>query len=134
MADPYVLVDSSIWVLCYRRGTPTEVAARVRELLVERRVATVGPVVLEVLGGARDENEYEQMREEFEAYHWCELSAATWQIAARDAYELRLKGITVPLTEVVIARVARDNGYTLLHRDRHFELIGRQIGLQTKTV
>lgn len=134
MDEPLVLVDSSVWILWYRRGTPAAVATRVRELLDADRITTTGPVVVEVLSGARDMDEYERLREDFDMFHWCELSPVTWFLSARDAYDLRRKGITVPFIDIVIARAALDAGYTVLHCDKHYSMIAKVTGLSTEAV
>ena len=50
-------------------------------------------------------------------------SAKLWQRACKLGYTLRNEGISVPLTDTLIASVALENNALLLHNDRHYEMI-----------
>jgi predicted nucleic acid-binding protein len=52
-----------------------------------------------------------------------DVSAKVWQRACKLGYTLRHKGITVPLTDTLIASVAAEHNLLLLHDDRHYEMI-----------
>ena len=58
-----VLVDSSVWIEALRRDGRLDVKVALENLLEEYEAAWCGPVKLEVLGGAR-----QQDREKLEAH------------------------------------------------------------------
>lgn len=128
------LIDSSVWVAYLRRDADTAVLTKMRALLRERAAATVGLVALEVMGGARNEKEYDELREDFLMLHWLTVTTTTWFAAARDVYDLRRKGITAPFNDVLIARAALDAGCVVLHRDRHYPLVAKVTGVKTEAV
>lgn len=129
MAKSVIIIDTSVWIPCLRRGTPPAIQQRVRDLVQSNQAATAGPVFLEVLGGARDAAEYRRLSAEFGALIWIDVTPNTWRAAARDAFDLRRHGISVPFTDALIARTALDAGCTVLHHDRHFPMISKVTGV-----
>jgi predicted nucleic acid-binding protein len=56
-------------------------------------------------------------------------------MASHLAYELNRKGVTVPSADILIMATAVENGCSLLHADRDFDLMaGQGIGLPSHKV
>ena len=89
-------------------------------LLIENRVAICGIIRLEILGGARAEKEFYTLKSRLDSLHHLET---IWNDACELAFTLRRKGVVVPYTDILIASSALSAGATLLHFDRHFDLI-----------
>jgi len=51
--------------------------------------------------------------------------AEAWEKAARLNFILRRQGLNLPLIDVFIASSALLHGYTLVHHDRHYEMVKR---------
>jgi len=79
---------------------------------------------LELLQGARDEREWNLLREYLEVQQYLECRPTSWADAARIFFDLRRRGKTVrsPI-DCCIAQLAIEHDVLLLHRDRDFEVI-----------
>jgi predicted nucleic acid-binding protein len=91
-------------------------------------------IMLELLGGTRTPREYQELEEELQALRFANENEKVWRSAWQLSFELRRKGLTIPSTDILIASVALQYGYHLLHADRHFELISKNTNLQTQMV
>jgi len=63
-------------------------------------------VKVELLVGARDEEDFEQLSRDLEALEEIPIAKEVWLGAARLGYTLRRNGITVPLPDLLIAQLA----------------------------
>lgn len=84
----------------------------------------------EVLQGARNEKEYEQLRDYLstQIIYFLPKETATYEKAARLYFNLRRKGITPRSTiDILIALTAIENNLMLLHNDHDFDLMAEQV-------
>lgn len=84
----------------------------------------------EVLQGAQNEKEYEQLRDYLstQIIYFLPEETATYEKAARLYFDLRRKGITPRSTiDVLIALTAIENNLLLLHNDHDFDLMAKQV-------
>lgn len=84
----------------------------------------------EILQGARNEKEYEQLHDYLstQIIYFLPEETATYEKAARLYFDLRRKGITPRSTiDVLIALTAIENNLLLLHNDRDFDLMAKQV-------
>ena len=129
MAEGWVLIDSSAWINALRPTGDALVREQVRHLLAEGRVAVCEMIILELAGGTKTGEEYQELREDLEALQQFQITASVWRSAYRIAHTARLKGLSIPATDHLIAAVALNYPCRLLHRDKHFDLLARHIGL-----
>ena len=134
MRGEIFLLDTSIWleVLPSGRGSPA-LRERVDALLSTDSVATTGMVQLELLGGARSQEEWDRLREFMSALHPLPVGEEDWLEAAHMGFQLRRQGITVPFTDLLIGEVSIRSGAVLVHRDRHFDLIASHLHLPVES-
>jgi len=124
MRGDLYLVDTSVWLeVLPPGGRSLDLRGRVDALLAADLVATTGVVRLELLGGARTEAEYRRLDSLLSALHCLPVDEERCGEAARLGFQLRRQGIALPFTDLLIAAVAMEAGATLLHRDRHFDVI-----------
>ena len=133
MTDPYVLIDTSAWIEALRTEGVNEIRSLVTDVLKERRGATTGMIVVELLGGARNNREYQELREDLTALNSIPISEETWERAARLSYEMRRKGFGIPATDCLISAAAMIQNVSVLHCDKHFEQISKNAPLRTIT-
>ena len=128
--SPLVLVDTSAWICFFaRRGYP-EVKRALSILLEEDRAAIAGPIVIEILQGARTVEEKEDIKKWIKGLHCLPVTDALWYDAAEMAFALRRKGVTTSAIDTLIASLAIEYDCSLLHRDSHFDLIARHQALR----
>ncbi|MDY6849215.1 MAG: PIN domain-containing protein [Thermodesulfobacteriota bacterium] len=61
------------------------------------------------------------MKELFSTISYAEVDREDWEKAGNLLRKLRRRGVTVPLSDAIIAVVARKHGYAILTLDRHFD-------------
>ena len=126
-----ILVDTSAWVE-YQRATNSEADRRLTEAIAKgHRLATTGPVVLELLAGARDEQYAHDLTRLLARCRFLPLEEPSDHEAAAALYRAcRREGTTIRrLPDCLIAVVAMRSGSTLLHQDADFEAIARHVPL-----
>ena len=116
-----VLADTSIWVEYLRRGKESEVA-RLDDLLVAGDVVACGPVVAELLAGAKSPDRG-RLWLLLTGLPWTELGPVQWQSVGETAARLRERGETVALTDIEIAVAAIDSSSRLWTRDSDFKRV-----------
>lgn len=129
-----VLIDTSAWIIALRARKSQRAIKEVDAILAEGRAATSGVTMLELLSGARTEEEYTELLEDLSALHYLPTSKEIWSKSARMAFDLKRKGITIPTVDLVIASLAIDADCFLLHADVHFDLISKQTNLKTQNL
>lgn len=116
-----VLADTSIWIDYFRRGKGSK-AARLDELLTAGDVVVCGPVVAELLAGAKVADRAKLWRL-LTGLPWADLGRPQWQNVGETAARLRERGESVPLTDIEIAVAAVDTTAELWTRDADFTRI-----------
>lgn len=118
------MVDTSCWVEYFNR--PEEEAANaVRVLIQADRAVLNGVILAELLQGARTAGEASELRYALGAVAWAETSREVYGRAGDLGFDLRRRGVTVPVTDCVIAASAETIGGRILTLDGHFEEIAR---------
>lgn len=118
-----IIADTSVWISILRDKTGKATEAFHRRIGNDFYLLTRF-TQLELLQGAKDENEWQKLDNYLSTQYYLEASSQTWQMAARVFFDLRRKGITVrsPI-DCCIAQIAIESGSLLLHQDRDFEKI-----------
>lgn len=117
-----VVVDTAVWVDFFR-GRNEPVRAALRELIRGHQAVLTGIVLAEVLQGIRTQGEVDSVRNEFASLHYYETARDTWSRAGSLSGQLRQKGLTLPLSDLIIAVLAMENGAEAFTTDPHFEKI-----------
>ena len=94
-------------------------------------VVTTNIVILELLQGCRNKNEYDTMNSRLNALDLIPANDSVWALAYKTGYELRRKGVTVPTVDIVIAAAAKAHNCGLLHNDKHFRSIAKHLHLES---
>ena len=129
MSPSLVLIDTSVWLLSLGRSAQPVIKKRVSELLEENRVAITPMITLEILGGARTEEEFDRLKSRLDALHQIPLGKKEWEEAARIAFSLRRQGKAIPYTDILIGTAAIKAEALLLHADHHFGMMAESTGL-----
>ncbi|MBI2886098.1 MAG: PIN domain-containing protein [Chloroflexi bacterium] len=117
-----VIVDSNVWIH-WLRTPDTDVGREVMRLLDNQQAAMVGVVLAEVLQGARGEPEFNRLRTLLAALPYVETTKGTWLRAGELAMQLRGQGRLIPLTDLVIASLAMQDGHEVFSLDEHFQRV-----------
>lgn len=117
-----VLIDTGVWSAFFSKPGSREKRA-VDALLDEDRVALTGPVLAEVLRGFRRTDQADWVASRLRLAHYLEPSWEDWRSAAALGRELATGGHDVPLTDLVVAALARRVEAFVFSTDPHFDLI-----------
>ena len=128
-----VLVDTSAWIESFRKAGSPDLKGYLTQAIRSGVAATAPIILLELLQGCRTEKERDGLRMRLESLDFLMIGDAVWERAYALGFSLRRKGLSVPTADIVVAALAIENGSSLLHQDKHFELVARQSSLRTKT-
>jgi len=122
LMDDWVFVDTCIWASFFGKpGSPEKVA--VDDLLDADRVAVVGPIVAEVLLGFRRKDQADWVASRLRLAHYVEVKWDDWYSAADLGRDLAATGSKLPLSDLLIAIVAKRCDAAVYSTDPHFDLI-----------
>ncbi len=119
-----MLVDTSYWIEYFNRPGTWE-AGVVRGLIRDDRAALTGVILAELLQGARSQKELSELRSALGAVERVETTGEVYARAGKLGFDLRRLGVTVPITDCVIAAAAESIGGLILTLDGHFEELAR---------
>jgi predicted nucleic acid-binding protein len=75
------------------------------------------------LRGARDDGEFERLRQHLEAVRFIDAHKSTWTLAGRLLSDLDRRGEAIPLQDAVIAAQALEGNHAVFTRDEHFRRV-----------
>ncbi len=133
MPNNLFLVDTSVWILALRKDFLPDVKDRVAYLLKENSIITSSMIKLELLGGTKEEKEFQRLKIRLDALEMVETNTSLWERAYDLAFSLRRKGITVPYTDILIAASALIMAATVVHADSHFDLIAHHCDIKVES-
>jgi predicted nucleic acid-binding protein len=120
MSAMNVLIDTSAWIDFFR-DTGGAAGDLVAELIRLDQAYLTGPVMAELLHGARGNRETKELDAVFATIPILDVSHEDWIKTGTTLHALRKKGLSIPLTDVLIASVALRNKLTVLTLDKHFQ-------------
>lgn len=123
------LVDTSVWVE-FLRGEKISIKKRLENLLDENRAAVTGIILAELLTGIANEKEQRFLEECFLGLPFLEATREIFTTAGKMGAALRKKGIAMPLSDLLIAALAKTYSLTVLTLDNHFQTLARPVGVQ----
>ncbi|MEW6410578.1 MAG: PIN domain-containing protein [Nitrospirota bacterium] len=126
-----LLVDTSAWILSFKDSGNQKLKDYLRESIDSDRVVTTNIVILELLQGCKDKNEYKTLKSRLDILPLYKVTDRSWSIAYEIGFFLKRKGLTVPTVDIILASIAKENALTILHHDNHLKIISREIGIKT---
>lgn len=114
-----VLPDTCAWIDFFR-GRPTRQAELVEAAIVQGSVTTCGVVIYELLQGIKNTEEADRVLQAFQGIPFKEMSSHLWIKSGQLSAQLRTNGQTIPMSDLIIATLAREHDCSLVTVDRHF--------------
>lgn len=127
-----ILADTSAWVE-YDRATGSGVDLRMTALIDDAGpLAVTDPVLMEVIGGAQDQQRRDDLSRLLHRFDWLPLRSEVDFPAAADIYRACRSVGTTPrgYIDCMIAQVALRTGAALLQRDVDLERVAEIVGVQ----
>ena len=117
-----VLADTSVWISFFNR--PDSPEKHTLDLLIEAdEVALAGVVLAELLQGCRTSRERDVLADCLLALPYLEVDQDTWLKAGDLSSSLLRKGVTLPLSDLLIAALAMEHRCRVYSLDHHFRRI-----------
>ncbi len=113
------LIDTSSWVE-YLRERESEAGDSVEVLVLSGEAAWCDITLVELWYGVRGAKEKRELAEMENEVERIPVDAAAWRLSSKLAFRCREKGLTVPLSDIIIAACAVTHGLELEHCDKHF--------------
>jgi predicted nucleic acid-binding protein len=126
---PDYFVDTSVWI-SYFRGVQSDCGDLIDALIDENRVHINGIVLAELLTGARSQVELDRLAAALAGLRFIPGDRASIESAGRSAFLLKRKGISLPLSDVIIAADCIRNALVLIESDKHFAVIAAHLPLK----
>ena len=125
------LIDTSAWIEFFRARGDAILKSRVADLISFGAAAYTCPIRFELLVGARPQ-EMSDLRAGLGFARRLPLTSEHWDTAAALGAKLLSSGHSIPASDLLIATVAHEEGFSLLARDQHFVVIRANLlpGLQ----
>jgi predicted nucleic acid-binding protein len=119
-----ILIDTSAWIEFYHPRGSAHVKQALQEALEHHEIALTAPIMIELLSGARTENDRELLQRDLETLIYLTVRWEEALAAAHLAWRLSRSGRRVPTTDLLIAGVALVHGCEVWHfGDSHFKVI-----------
>ncbi len=120
--EDWVLTDTLIWASFFSKPNSPEKLA-VDDLIDGDRVALIGPILAEVLLGFRRNAQADWVASRLHAAHFIDTTWDDWKSAAEIGRELAAKRHAVPITDLIVAAIAKRTGTFVYSTDPHFDLM-----------
>jgi predicted nucleic acid-binding protein len=126
-----VIIDTSAWIESFRPGSEKSFQRLVKDLIIQDLVLLPGIIKTELLRGTKNKKEFNQLNQMLKGLAYLAVDEDFWERLSNFSFQLFRKGITVPLTDTYIALLCIENHASLLHRDKHFDMIAKKTKLST---
>lgn len=123
------MIDTSVWI-DYFRDSDKELNDFIDRLIDEDVVYTNGVIKSELLIGTKTQKEYDLTKNNLECFHSLELDDRIFSETSEVGFQLKRKGITVPLSDLIIAVQCFEHQLMLIEKDKHFQKIKECLDLK----
>jgi predicted nucleic acid-binding protein len=117
-----ILPDTCAWIDYFRPGE-APLGERLETALAAGVVYVCGPVLCELVQGAKSDKEQATLIHVMAALPFLEMTEKLWIQAGKLSAALRREGKTVPFSDILIATLALDHDLVILTADEHFRII-----------
>ncbi len=116
------MIDTSVWI-DYLRDSNKELNDFIDGLIDADVVYTNGIIKSELLIGTKTQKEYDLTKNNLDCFNTLDLDDRIFNEVSKVGFQLKRKGITVPLSDLIIAVQCFEHQLVLIEKDRHFEKI-----------
>ena len=115
-----LLIDTCAWI-DFLRSNKGVLGNYVASAIKSDQALLCGVTITELLQGAKGKKEMQQLEFLFSGIETLETTKRDWIDAGLCLQALRRKGVTLPVTDALIATLASRNSVAVLTIDKHFD-------------
>lgn len=116
-----ILADTSIWIEFFKPAPASELGDRLEACIVENSIWVAGIVIYELVQGVRSGTEKTRILETLSSLKYAEMTKALWQKSGELSSALRKKGVTIPLSDIILATISIEYNLQIFTIDNHFK-------------
>lgn len=131
MKNKGMLPDTCAWIDYFRPGG-NALGPLLERAIASDSVYACGPVLYELVQGARSETERASLIGALGALPYLEMTEALWIKAGQLSAALRKTGKTIPLSDILIATLAIEHSLAVMTVDEHFRIIPGLVVIPTE--
>jgi len=132
-SDQIYLLDTSIVIRVLRRRPIEKIARRVGPLIESGAASSNDVVRTELLIGSKTPHEVNQITRFLGGLRELRVTPQTWDSAAKLGFQLRRKGVTATVTDLLIASSAIEVNAIVMHVDGDFDAIAEHCDLRVES-
>jgi predicted nucleic acid-binding protein len=131
-----ILVDTSVWIDFLRGDDSLERRILHNLIEAEEEISVTWIILTEILQGIKEDKKYRLAKNYLSEFPIFEPNSIhTYLDAARIYRECRSNGKTIRSTiDCVIAAICLENDFSVLHKDRDYDIIRECVGLKVVKV
>ncbi len=117
-----LLADTNI-IIDYWKPASSEIYERLYNIFISNDVIIPGVVRAELLHGSRSEKNQKEIHSNLSEFDTLNLEGEDWETLGDQLYEYRKHGVTIPMSDAIIASIALAYGIVVWSRDEHFKMM-----------
>ena len=123
------MIDTSIWIDYFAERNP-ELNDKIDDLLDENKIYINGIIISEILHGVKTENNYLDLKNYLDGLNYVETDKALFDKVGYYGFVMKKNGLTIPLSDLIIATQCVENSLTLFEKDKHYVMFGKLFDLK----
>lgn len=121
-----LLADTNI-IIDYWKPASDEIYETLDKIMASNNIIITGIVRAELLHGSLSEKNRRDMHNSMAEFDTLNLEADDWEALGDQLYEYRTQGVTVPMSDAIIACIALVYGIPVWSKDGHFDMMRKVI-------
>lgn len=121
MKNSFVLIDTCVWIEYFRRKE-SPLSEKVKALISSGRAANCGIILYELSQGLKSKEENEIL-DGLMALPYFDITQDLWVKSGNLTNKLNKQGITIPMSDILIAAIALNKDLSVFTIDKHFNAI-----------
>ena len=119
-----VIADTSAWI-AFQTKPDSKFGRQFDSLLAGDEIVMVGPVLAELLQGARSESDFSFFAERLGALEFLEADQDTWMRAGELNFQLRARGRIISMADLIVSALALQHGIPVYTSTRDYQEVLR---------
>lgn len=117
------LIDTSVWIDFFKGELEDKLKNQILSYIENDEVYYNGIILSELLIVTKSKKEKKLIQDNFDGFHYLPMTLEDFKQLSKIGNKLLKKGITIPLTDLIIFYHTLNNNLIIITKDKHFKLI-----------